>query len=272
MKSKIAFYIKTFERDISRVEKLVDSIEKYNNDGIPLYISCPEKDKELLRKKLTTYNNWTYISDEEIFQPKYGWGGWEHQMLVKMEAHKIIPADNILILDSDSFFIKDFYIDDFIAYDNIPYTIIHENKQVAEYETFLKNGNYNETGYAKAVRAYRDIFGFKSNRIYDYGPNPHLWNVGVMKSFYENYLLYNDLHIEDFCLMVKDQYNIHFRETLTYGEYLMAAKSIPIIPSGPLFKVYHWKELYDFELKNNMVEQEKIKDNYLGVVLQSNWL
>ena len=272
MNYKLAIYIKTFERDISRVGKLMDSIQRFNRDNIPVFISCSQIDRVRLEKELSEIEEWNYIPDEEIFEPTYRWSGWEHQMLVKMEAHKVIPADNILILDSDSFFIKDFYVDDFIAYDNIPYTIIHENKQVAEYETFLKNGKYSETGYAKAVRAYRDLFGFKSNRIYDYGPNPHLWNIGVMKSFYENYLQYNDLSLEEFCSKVKQQYNIHFRETLTYGEYLMGTKAMPIIPSGPLFKVYHWKELYDFELKNNMVEYDKIKDNYLGVVLQSNWL
>ena len=32
--------------------------------------------------------------------------------------------------------------------------------KIAEYETALKGGDYNTTGYAKAARAYRDLIWF----------------------------------------------------------------------------------------------------------------
>ena len=67
------------------------------------------------------------------------------------------------------------------------------------------------------------------------------------------------------------QYKIHFRETLTYGEYLLATRIIPIVPCGPLFKCYHWKEMYDFEAQVGLVNVDIHKKVYLGVVLQSNW-
>ena len=70
---------------------------------------------------------------------------------------------------------------------------------------------------------------------------------------------------------MKGQFNIHFRETLTYGEYLLAAKPIDIIPCGPFFKVYHWKEMWDFENGTGLELEENIKQNYLGVIKQSNW-
>lgn len=271
MNYNLVIYCKTYRNDISRVAKLFDSIERFNKDNIPVYISCPSADKEMLQRTIGE-TGYTFITDEEIFKPSVTVAGWENQMLVKLNAFNKIPSENILIIDSDAFFITDFYEGDFIAYDDVPYTIIHENIQVAEYETFLKNGDYNNTGYAKAVRAYRELFGGKSNRIYDYGPNPHLWNRKVLEHFKENYLQKYGMTMESFCLAMKEQYGIHFRETLTYGEYLLTTKVIDIIPCGPLFKVYHWKEMYDFELKNNMVHMDKIKQNYLGVVLQSNWL
>lgn len=270
MNYKLALYCKTFPNDFSRVNRLLESIKSFNRDSIPFFISCEGRYYDLLTSTVG-FEGYTFISDEDIFEPSKPITGWEHQMLVKLHIFNSIDADNILLLDSDAFFIKDFFESDFIAYDNIPYTIIHENKQVAEYETFLKNSKYLNSGYAKAVKAYRDVFGGKSDKIYDYGPNPHLWNREVMESLFDYYLKPNNLSMEDFCHTMKSQYDIHFRETLTYGEYLLAAKPIDIIPCGPLFKCYHWKELYEFETKIGWVDTEKIKDNYLGVILQSNW-
>ena len=267
---KLVIYCKTYLDDFMRVRRLKESIEKYNVDNIPFYISCKEGEKKRLESILGN-EGYTFISDEEIYQVKNPMPGWEEQMLIKLHVFGKIEAENILLIDSDAYFIRPFTYADFIAYNNIPYTIIHENVQVSEYEAYLKGGDYSKTGYAKAVRAYREIFGGKSNRIYDYGPNPHLWNRKVIEDFFKNYLEHNNLEMEQFQFAIKNQFGIHFRETLTYGEYLLAGKSIDIVPCGPLFKVYHWKELHDFEKGLGWIDEEKIKQTYLGIILQSNW-
>lgn len=270
MKYNLAIYIKTYFDDLDRVKILFESIQKYNVDNIPIFISTDRMCQRALAAKLGT-KGYSRLVDEDYFTPTLPLTGWEQQMYVKLNAFKAVPAENLLILDSDGVFIKEFTTDDFIAYDNIPYTIIHENKQMSEYETYLKNGDYSKTGYAKAVKAYRDIFRGKSNKIYDYGPNPHLWNRKVIESFNEKYLDANNLTLEQFCYGIKQQYGIHFRETLTYGEYLLATNVIPIIPCGPFFKVYHWKELYEFENSIGWINEDKIKKTYLGLIKQSNW-
>lgn len=267
-KYKLALVTKTFSTDIPSYKRLFTSIQKYNEDNLPVFVIIPRIDKQLLEDTIGT-EGYNLLFDDDIHRFKYPISGWEQQMIIKLKAYQYISADNILLLDSDGRFIKPFYEKDFIAYDDIPYTIVHENKQVAEYETALKGGDYNITGYAKAVKAYRDLFGFKSNRIYDYGPNPHLWSTKVLSDLFSNYLDYNGLEVEEFCLTVKNSYGIHFRETLTYGEYLMAAKTIPIIPSGPLFKTYHWKEMVEFEKGTGLELEENIAKNYLGIIMQS---
>lgn len=270
MSYKLGLYIKTFSRDFIRVKRLVDSIKEYNTDSIPVFISCSLDEMNVLQRMVGT-EDINFVYDEDIYIPKNNMGGWEQQMLIKMYACKTLPCDNILILDSDAVFIKEFKESDFIAYDNIPYTIIHENKQVSEYEKVLKGQDYQENGYSKAVRAYRSIFGGKSNKIYDYGPNPHLWSKKVFESLEDNYLKPNELTLETFSLIVKQSYGIHFRETLTYGEYLLAVKPIDIIPCGPLFKTYHWKEMVDFEKGTGLEVVDNIKSSYLGLIMQSNF-
>lgn len=267
-KYNLALVTKTYSADIPSYKILFDSINKYNENNLPIFIVIPSQDKKLLEDTIGT-KGYTLLFDEDVHKFKNFLAGWEQQMIIKLKLHSFIDANNILILDSDGRFIRSFYERDFIAYGTTPYTIVHENKQIAEYESALKGGDYNKTGYAKAVRAYRDIFGFKSNRIYDYGPNPHLWSTKVISDFYSNYLDYNGIELEDFCLTIKNSYGIHFRETLTYGEYLMASSSIDIIPSGPLFKTYHWKEMVTFEKGTGLEVEENIAKNYLGIIMQN---
>jgi len=270
MSYKLAIYIKTYSGDFLRIKNLLRSIQEFNIDDIPVFISCP-RDQSGSLFSMIGKEGYTYIPDEYIFTPSYRIPGWEEQMLVKLNAWKNIDADNLLIIDSDAEFVREFYLDDFIAYDNVPYTIMHENKQVSEYEAALKGGDYSKTGYVKAVLAYRELFGGKSKKIYDYGPNPHLWSRKVLESFEENYLKYNDLTMENFCFGIKSQYDIHFRETLTYGEYLLAGRAIDIVPCGPFFKTYHWKEMWDFEEGTGLELKDNIKKSYLGIIKQSNW-
>ena len=265
----LVIWNKTYHVDFERVKKLKESIEKYNKDNIPFYISCPRAEKELLFS-IIGKENYTYIADEDIHPPNPNLTGWMQQTPIKLHAYEQLNCKNVLIMDSDCYFIKDFYEKDFIAYDDVPYSIIHENKQVQEYNSFLFNREYKTAEYCKAQMAYREVFGGKSNRIYDYGPNPHLFSAKVLDHLKENYLEPNGFTFESFYFAMKQAYpNIHPRESLTYGEYLLAAKPIDIIPSGPLFKMYHWPEMVDFEEKIGMFKEESIKHNYLGILYQS---
>lgn len=272
MNYNLAIYIKTFHRDFNRLEKLVHSIYKYNKSDIPVFISCPKNEYELLKNTVGT-KDYTYIADEDIYEVRPPFIGWKSQTPIKLNAYTKIPAENILIVDSDAYFIKDFYDSDFIAYDDIPYTQMYENKYMAEMEKALKGVNYKDNGYSKCMRAYREVLGGKSDKIYDYGPNPHLWSTKVLKHMKENYLDPNGLTFETFSLAIEQNYpGIHSRETAAYGEYLLATKCIDIVPCGPFFKVYHWKEMWDFERGTGLELEENIKENYLGVIMQSNWV
>ena len=120
----VILYCKSYAGDVQSVKKLKTSIEKYNRDNIPFYISCPKKDKQLFEDTLGK-ENYTLILDEDIIILKYPIDGWRSQQIVKSNIHKLKITENYVCLDSDAYFITDFYESDFIAKDDIPYTIIH---------------------------------------------------------------------------------------------------------------------------------------------------
>ena len=269
MKDNIVLWNKTYHVDFMRVKKLKDSVEKYNKDNIPFYISCPESEKQLLFDTIGT-DGYTFIPDEQIHPPNPRLTGWMQQTPIKLHAYEQLNCNNVLILDSDCYFIKDFFESDFIAYDDVPYSILHENKQVQEYNSFFFNRNIRVSEYHRAQKAYREVFGGRSNRVYDYGPNPHLMSAKVLDHLKENYLEPNGMTFESFYFAMKQAYpDIHPRESLTYGEYLLAAKPIDIVPTGPFFKMYHWPEMAEFERSVDMFNEELIRENYLGILYQS---
>ena len=49
----------------------------------------------------------------------------------------------------------------------------------------------------------------------------------------------------------------------------MASSSIDIVPSGPIFKTFHWHEMVEFEKGTGLELEENIAKNYLGIIMQS---
>lgn len=99
---------------------------------------------------------------------------------------------------------------------------------------------------------------------YDYGPSPTIWSCKVWKSFEKSYLNPNNI---DYQQLISD-----FPSEFTwYGEWLLHSREIPLFPKEPLFKVFHYKKQYEDFVKDGHTI-DSIKENYLGIVMQSNWM
>ena len=134
MSYKLILYCKTFGRDFQRAKRLLKSVQKHNRDNIPFFISAPSSEYKLLRDTLGT-DGYEYITDESIWQFKYQMDGWRSQQIVKSNVWKAVHTDNYICIDSDQFFIKDFYMNDFIHSSGTIYSLVHENKEVQQYVT-----------------------------------------------------------------------------------------------------------------------------------------
>ena len=107
----LVFYCKSYKKDIQRVKTLLESINKYNKDNIPFYISTPLKDKKIFTNILGT-QDCIWVDDNDINPNNQGWLG---QQMVKSNFWKLGVCENYLCLDSDSYFIKPFYKNDFLV-------------------------------------------------------------------------------------------------------------------------------------------------------------
>lgn len=268
---KIGIYIGTSKRDIIQYKYLINSINAYNIDNIPVFTCVNDDDLDLFKEEFKLHNI-TFLKDSDVYKTEVR-NPWYKQQLIKMNFWRTNLLDIMIQIDSDSFFIKNFYKTDFLVDDNIPYTILHENKELKEFFTKnnLFNSNFEDNGDFKTNQGFSD----NSSRIreilnttfikaeYDYGHPPCIWSNQIWKYLHDNYIEPNNLTYEQ----ILDYAN---SEQQWYGELLLGTNLFPIFPRENMFKTFHYKENYtDYIKENNTLKN--IKYNYLGICLQSNW-
>jgi hypothetical protein len=260
----IVLYCKSFSGDIQRAKVLLDSILKYNIDNIPFYISVPKSDMDLFNNVLGTVG-YTLIADEEIYDHKQN-ESWNTQQIVKSSFWKLKLCENYVCIDSDSYFIRPFFISDFIVAgtENTPYTVMHEQKDLFSWTSnkIALLGFDPLIGFRECRQKVMDVFGLKG-RYYDFGPGPCIFSSKVWKSLEEKYLTPNQLVFADLIKTVPSEFS-------WYGSWLLTNQTIEIWPIEPTFKFFHYAQQYE-EAKRLGYKEEHYAQNYLGITLQSNW-
>jgi hypothetical protein len=260
--NKVILYCKSYWRDVDRAVVLATSIEKFNKDNLPFYISVPKNDIKLFKSKLPSFVN--IIDDKEIWPVEYQ-QNWVTQQVVKSSFWKLNICENFILLDSDVYFIKDFYLLDFMFDENTPYTVMHEQKEL---HTWVATSKYNDLPFDCRISFKEDrskiqkIFG-RGGRVYDFGPGPSIWNCEVWRTLDEEYCKSNNLTFAKLIEYCPSEFT-------WYGEWLVYRQNFKLWPIEPIFKSFHYGQQY-IEYKQYGITEEQISQHYLGIGLQSNW-
>jgi hypothetical protein len=265
---KIILFCKSYGKDMFRARRMAESIQLFNVDNIPLYISVPASDLNMFKQ---CFDNapCQFITDEEIIDKSCQIHGLLPkqfpsellQQLIKLEFWRMGFCKNYVWIDSDSYFIKTFRVEDFFYDENIPYTLQHNSKDLFDFAARIKNKKI-KNDFEKLAIQFQKLFN-RSGPLYNFGCSPLIWSCKVLESLYEDYLKPNNITI--FGLL--QEYHC---EMQLYGEYLLFSKVIPVMPIDPLFKIYHYAEQF-FEAQMMGESEFSLSKKYLGVVIQSNW-
>lgn len=266
--NKFVLYCKSYRKDVLRVKRLVESIQKYNVDGVPFYLSVPAIDTDLFHKELAGYEV-EFVKDEDIVasnrtlsQEKIdALPGWQSQQVVKSEFWRLGTSECYLCLDSDCIFIRAFTLDDFIAPDGNPYTVVHQAKELLQFANNHNMSNVSEN-FHKERQEIMTIFARKGKH-YDFGPSPLLWSRKVWEALDTQFLQPRNMNFYDAIRLFPG-------EIQWYGEAMLAFAPITFHPAEPFFRVYHY-ELQARVAKQQGETIEGLAENYLGVCYQSNW-
>lgn len=260
---KFVFFCKSYIGDIDRVLNLINSVKKYNCDNIPFYLSVPSDDYMLFKSKIG--ENVNIICDESIYANLLTEhlddfsAGYINQQILKLNFWKTEIAENYLCLDSDSYFIKDFYLSDFMYNDQVPYSILYQ------WEEHFLNREY--------IHLVKDYYIFNLDKIkktlnikntrYLTCCGFSILSAKVLKSFEENFLKPNNLTYIDIL-------KISPLEFSWYSQWLLKENDIEIQPKNQLFKIFHYKNEYE-SIKKKKITEKDIAEMYLGICMNSNW-
>lgn len=263
----IVIYNCTFLRDLERSQRMIESVAKHNKDNIPVYISVPRKDLEAFRKGVPDWV--TVINEEDIIACNplhdlnrlYQQINTIQQQIIKSEFWRLGLCENFLVVDSDCYFIRDFYKSDFIVESNVPYSVIHEGRSITHFANHFGPYRYAEE-FVKDREHIRDAFGRKGI-LYDFGYAPFLWSRQVWIDLEKNFLIPQNMSFMDAIIKYPSEFTV-------YGEALLKYKSIPLHPREELFRHYHYENQYWFDRALGF-DEKLLAKSYLGVVSQSNW-
>lgn len=264
----VVLYCKSFRGDVLRARRLALSIQKYNKDEIPFYVSVPEADIPLFREQLAGLNI-TFICDEEIISanPKHDlehirlMPGTLSQQVVKSEFWRLGLSENYVCLDSDNEFIRKFCRTDFLASDGHPYTVITEGKEFLEFSARYHLPKV-PVNFQKDSRQVQELFG-RNGKIYSFGIPPLVWSKEVWVSLEQGMLIPRNQSFADLIIQCPHELRI-------YGEALLKYRPIPLWPCEDIFKNYLYQSQYFYDKKRG-ITIDMLSKNYLGIVRQSNW-
>ena len=265
-------FIKTCPRDFLRVEKLLNTLDVYNKDNIPITL-CIEKKYEKLLYDNINVSNIEIIFSEDILK-KYNiremrnkLNRWQIQQVIKFEYVYQSSEDNFMIIDSDSILIKPFFKKDLYNSDGNLYTVMSNlEDRIIEMssDVIVSEIDYNEAKkfMQRDRKNVQKVFN-REGEILEFGPPPVLWSRKVVTDFYENYLLKNKKTFVDIINEIPIEYN-------WYGEWLLESKCIPLSPIEPLFKNISSKEQYDSLIEKGITKKD-LQKTYIGINLHTNW-
>ena len=246
---------------------MAESVNRFNSDNIPLYVSIPLKNLDEF-KKIFGHIPCSFITDEAILEKSFQVYGEipklypTHliQQLVKLEFWRMGLCANFVWLDSDSYFIKPFTIETFFYDVETPYIICHESSDLRDFSA--RHNKKIIEDFENMAKKIQGAFN-RCGTYYDFGYPPIIWSCRVLKSLYEDYLRPMNKTIHE--MLYKYPSEMHL-----YGEYLLYSKVIQFIPIEPLFKVFHYPEQF-FESQMRGESELSLSEKYFGVVMQSNW-
>jgi Family of unknown function (DUF6492) len=261
-------YCKSYSTDIKRVARLAKSVQQYNVDRIPFYISAPHADMHLFSEFLQGLDV-ELLTDESIVERNPAIDkarlatipGSLSQQVVKSEFWRTEISVSYMCLDSDCIFIRPFHLNEFFTVEGMPYTVMDEGRDLL-YPVLSKHKTKVIENFHRESLEVQLAFG-RNGKHYNFGPNCPIWDRRVWASLDENYVRPHRLSFLDLVLKSGN-------EQRWYGETLLKYRAIALLPSQPFFKMYHyaWQQRFDRRLG---IHEKQLEQLYCGVVYQSAW-
>jgi hypothetical protein len=259
----VALFVKSYRPDLALAHRLLNSVSRHNRDQIDVFISVPADDVVTFRDLSRRFSDVSVLVDDYFGIPRIDRKIWDFapgyitQQLVKLSVQRIFEARNYVILDSDTYFIRDFATKDFIAPDGTGLTVVAEDNDLVA-----------DPAYApfEASRAMK--IELIANRL---GVPTHSRATCHTNTVFQDSVL-QDFH--DWCrsedLSLFDLMTIALVEFTWYNLFLVKHCPERLVRIEPFIKMMHTRSEYR-RLVAAGFSHESFRRSYLGVCLNSGW-
>ncbi len=262
--NKISILVKSFAEDLNYCERLFKSFTIHNKDALILYLVVPENDIKAFSLiandkniKILSENLFSeYLTSSEVngIRP-----GYINQEIIKLAFHELEYCENYFCCDSDGYFLRDFFISDFLYKKDIPYSILIEDKEL-QVDPHYYNTHWK--GRIRLIEKIKTSIGFDcpftlTNHAFS------VFSCKVLKDLKEAYMCEKKLTYIN--LMEISPYEFSW-----YSLWLQYSNIIPIYHREPLFKFFHYKGQH-LEYMIRGVKEADIARAYIGVNINSNY-
>jgi hypothetical protein len=271
--SSFGLMLKTFAGDAVYVERLVESFNQFNVEGLSLWIVAPDSDLPGFRYFASEFIQ--LVSDEDIpvrylnedsadlslVDPRPGRApfGFLNQGISKLAFFKLGLLDNYVCLDSDTEFIRPFGRSDFMAHDTTPWFFAQDYSDLAA-DPFYRPRYWLER--EKPLDRVRERLGVeKVPRVTVH--NSLVMSSAVLEDFENIFLLREGLDFSDLMQMCT-------LEFFWYGTWMQRQQLVPLLQRGDLIRMVNHQGEH-LSLYASGVRKRDLAEGYLGVIVNSNW-
>lgn len=230
--SDFAILVKSFRGDYEYAARCIGSFVQHNPAGIELYIMVPDEDIALFSNLASEH---VHLLAESLLQkylttqPLNGMrAGYVNQEIVKLAFWELGLAENYLCVDSDAMFIRPITPSDFMASENVPYSVLVEDKDLQiEPRYFAEHWITREA----AMRRIQQEIG-NTDPYLRTCHGHQVMSSAVLRDFRDSFLEprgWTYLHA----------LSIAPYEFTWYNYWLQQAQIIPVIAREPFAKVFH---------------------------------
>ena len=261
--SAIGLLIKSYAPDLEYTRRLMDSIESFNVEHLPVFLVVPESDLGIFSE--FTHPDVSILSEELlgthlVREPTAGFSaGYINQEIVKLSFWELGLCENYFCVDSDAEFIRPFTRRDFLHDDQVPYTFLTEDRDlIVEPEYFHSTWVPRLTSLEKI----REAIGYTGPWLFTVHGHA-IFSGKVLESFVTDFLGPRGWDY-------RDALAISPFEPTWYNTWLLHTHVIPIYPREPLVKTFHNAGQHlDYRLRK--ISKTQAAQGYLAIVVNSNF-
>ena len=264
---KIVLFCKSYSKDLLRAKRMAQSVQMFNRDAIPLYISVPSSELDLFKENFKDLPC-RFLTDEEILEncikvhgpfPRL-FPNYLMQQLVKFEFWRLKKCEHYLWIDSDAYFLRPFYTKDFFHDEDTPLLVMHKAKDL---RAFSKEHDPRiAEKLDNRIEKIQQLFGRKGDAFY-FGDPPLVWSCSVLEALFTEFLEPRGMTIYELLYSYPCEMQL-------YGEFLLASGNHKFAPTEPFFKIFHYAEQF-FEAQRQGESEFSLARTHMGVLIQSNW-